>query len=77
MLHLASLPFLLFSLHDTFLWKGGGERAVHENKYHELYDLKTDPYELHNLYGQPGKKKKKKELKKLLANYRKNLKVDE
>ena len=76
MLHLASLPFLLFSLHDTFLWKGG-ERAMQENKYHELYDLKTDPYELHNLYGQPGTEKVEKELKKLLANYRKNLKVDE
>lgn len=77
MLHLASLPFLLFSLHDIFLWKGGGERAMQENKCHELYDLKTDPYELHNLYGQPGTEKVEKELKKLLANYRKNLKVDE
>lgn len=76
MLHLASLPFLLFSLHDIFLWKGG-ERAMQENKYHELYDLKTDPYELHNLYGQPGTEKVEKELKKLLDNYRKNLKVDE
>lgn len=55
----------------------GGERAMQENKYHELYDLKTDPYELHNLYGQPGTEKVEKELKKLLANYRKNLKVDE
>lgn len=50
---------------------------MQENKYHELYDLKTDPYELHNLYGQPGTEKVEKELKKLLANYRKNLKVDE
>lgn len=76
MLHLASLPFLLFSLHDIFYGKGD-ERAMQENKYHELYDLKTDPYELHNLYGQPGTEKVEKELKKLLANYRKNLKVDE
>lgn len=50
---------------------------MQENKYHELYDLKTDPYKLHNLYGQPGTEKVEKELKKLLANYRKNLKVDE
>ena len=45
--------------------------------YYELYDLKEDPNELHNLYGQPGMKKVEKDMKKLLATYRKNLKVDE
>ena len=45
--------------------------------YWELYDIKNDPNELHNIYGKPGTQKIEKELKKLLANYRKNLKVDE
>ena len=45
--------------------------------YWELYDIKSDPNELHNIYGKPGTQKIEKELKKLLANYRKNLKVDE
>ena len=45
--------------------------------YYELYDLKTDPNEVHNIYGQPGTEKIEKKLKKLLANYRKDLKVDE
>ncbi len=45
--------------------------------YYELYDIKSDPNELHNIYGQPGTEKVEKELKKLLAKYRKDLKVDE
>lgn len=45
--------------------------------YYELYDLKTDPNEVHNIYGQPGTEKIEKKLKKLLAKYRKDLKVDE
>ena len=45
--------------------------------YWELYDIKSDPNELHNIYVKPGTQKIEKELKKLLANYRKNLKVDE
>lgn len=43
--------------------------------YWELYDIKSDPNELHNIYGKPGTQKIEKELKKLLANYRKNLKL--
>ena len=45
--------------------------------YFELYDIQSDPNELHNIYGQPGTEKVEKELKKLLAKYRKDLKVDE
>jgi hypothetical protein len=45
--------------------------------YWELYDIQADPNELNNIYGKPGTQKIEKELKKLLANYRKDLKVDE
>ena len=45
--------------------------------YYELYDIQVDPNELHNLYGKPGMQKIEKEMKKLLATYRRNLKVDE
>ena len=45
--------------------------------YYELYDLKNDPNELHNLYGKEGMQKVERELKKKLAAYRKNLQVDE
>ncbi len=45
--------------------------------YYELYDIQVDPNELHNLYGKPGMQKVEKEMKKLLATYRRNLKVDE
>ena len=48
-----------------------------EVDYYELYDIKADSTEMHNLYGQPGMQKVEKEMKKLLATYRKNLKVDE
>ena len=30
----------------------------------ELYDLKTDPTEMHNLYGRPGMEKVTREMKK-------------
>lgn len=45
--------------------------------YYELYDIQVDPNELHNLYGKPDMQKVEKEMKKLLATYRRNLKVDE
>ena len=45
--------------------------------YYELYDIKADPNEMHNLYGKPGMQKVEKEMKKILATYRKNLNVDE
>jgi len=45
--------------------------------YYELYDIKADPNEMHNIYGQPGMQKVEKEMKKILATYRKNLNVDE
>lgn len=45
--------------------------------YYELYDIQVDPNELHNLYGKPGMQKVEKEMKKLLATYRRNLMVDE
>ena len=32
----------------------------------ELYDLKTDPTEMHNLYGKPGMEKVTREMKKEL-----------
>ena len=45
--------------------------------YYELYDLKNDPNELNNIYGKSGTEKIEKDLKKKLADYRKNLNVDE
>ena len=45
--------------------------------YYELYDLKTDPHELHNIYGVKGTERETARLMKLLRQYRKDLKVDE
>ena len=45
--------------------------------YNELYDLKNDPQELHNLYGKPGYEKITNQLKKRLDTYRKQLNVKE
>lgn len=45
--------------------------------YNELYDLKNDPQELHNLYGKPGYEKITNQLKKRLDAYRKLLNVKE
>lgn len=45
--------------------------------YNELYDLKNDPHELHNLYGKPEYEKIEKELEILLNDYRKKLHVTE
>lgn len=44
---------------------------------YELYDLKTDPNELRNLYGKPGNEKITAELRTLLNQYKKDLKVKE
>jgi arylsulfatase A-like enzyme len=41
----------------------------------ELYDLKTDPHEVHNVFGQPGYEKITADLQKQLNEYRRNLKV--
>lgn len=43
--------------------------------YNELYDLKADPQELHNLYGKLGYEKITAQLQKKLDKYRKKLKV--
>ncbi len=45
--------------------------------YYELYDLQTDPNELHNIYGQKGMEKVTRQLKKELEDYRSQLAVDE
>lgn len=45
--------------------------------YYELYDLKSDPTEIHNIYGQKGYEKITAKLIKKLRTYRKDLKVDE
>ena len=45
--------------------------------YYELYDLKTDPHELHNIYGVKGTERETARLMKLLRQYRKDLKVNE
>jgi arylsulfatase A-like enzyme len=42
-----------------------------EPKEYELYDLKTDPEELHNLYGKPGYEKLTAEMQERLARLRK------
>ena len=43
----------------------------------ELYDLKADPNEVNNIFGQPGTEKITKDLKSMLNKYRKDLKVKE
>lgn len=43
--------------------------------YNELYDMKADPSELHNLYGQPGYEQVTADLQQRLDTYRKTLKV--
>jgi len=45
--------------------------------YYELYDLENDPNELNNLYGKKEMRRVQAELKKKLADYRKNLQIDE
>jgi arylsulfatase A-like enzyme len=45
--------------------------------YYELYDLKQDPHELNNLYGNPEYDGVAKKLMKRLKWYRRTLKVDE
>lgn len=45
--------------------------------YYELYDLKADPNEVNNIYGQKGIEKITKSLIKTLNQYRKDLKIDE
>lgn len=45
--------------------------------YYELYDLQTDPNELHNIYGQKGTEAITRQLMKRLRQYRRELRVDE
>ena len=57
---------------------GKGETRNDEDiDCNELFDLKNDPHELHNLYGKKGYEKISRELQATLDNYRKKLKVDE
>jgi len=49
---------------DGFLY------AEHRNGEHELYDLNTDPYELHNLAGKPAEADLEADLAKRLATLR-------
>jgi arylsulfatase A-like enzyme len=43
----------------------------------ELFDLARDPWELHNLYGQPGQEKLTAELKAELARLRREVRDDD
>jgi len=43
----------------------------------ELFDLARDPWELHNLYGQPGQEKLTAELKAELARLKKEVRDDD
>jgi arylsulfatase A-like enzyme len=45
--------------------------------YNELYDLRNDPHELHNLYGKPGYERIARKLQRKLDRYRRKLAVDE
>lgn len=65
---------------NTLLNKLNRAHYFHDDSdinYYELYDLKADPHELHNIYGQKGTEKTFKKLHKLLDIYRSQLKVDE
>ena len=54
--------------------KDGQRDAVNCN---ELYDLESDPNELHNLYGDPAYKETQDRLQQQLDRFRTDLKVDE
>ena len=43
----------------------------------ELFDLVSDPYELHNLYGQPGLEALTAQLKQQLAQLKRELRDDD
>ncbi len=44
-----------------------------ENDEWELFDLKADPHELHNLYGQPGQEELTERLKELITKHKAEL----
>lgn len=54
--------------------KSERDAAINSN---ELYDLQTDPNELHNLYGNPDYQEVTDRLQKKLDEYRTDLKIDE
>lgn len=54
--------------------KNERDAAINSN---ELYDLQTDPNELHNLYGKPDYQEVANRLQKKLDEYRTNLQIDE
>ena len=60
----------------TVRWHGADSRAYFyvEDKW-ELYDLKTDPTEMHNLYGKQGMEKVTAELMAELARLQKQYEV--
>ena len=65
--------------YNSFQWmsRSGYIENDPDINYMELYDLKNDPNELHNIYGQPGTEKITRKLQKLLDGYRKQLNIDE
>lgn len=60
-----------------WMWRTGYVTDDPDIDYYELYDLKADPNELNNIYGQPGTERITKELMRLLQQYREELQVDE
>ena len=55
----------------------GAEAAFCVTNYWELFDLRSDPAELRNLYGQPGQEAVTAELKATLARLRRELQDDD
>lgn len=45
--------------------------------YYELYDLQSDPHEMHSIYGEPGTEEITAKLMEMLRKYRTDLSIDE
>ncbi|MDR1865611.1 MAG: sulfatase [Bacteroidales bacterium] len=60
-----------------FYGEGFGKDKGHDINCNELYDLQTDPNELHNLYGEQDFAEVSARLQKRLEQFRTDLKVDE
>ena len=65
--------------YNSFQWmvKDGYIVDAPDIDYMELYDLRNDPLELHNVYGQKGYEKITRQLQRELDRYRRELQIDE
>uniref|UniRef100_UPI0035939608 sulfatase-like hydrolase/transferase n=1 Tax=Aquiflexum sp. TaxID=1872584 RepID=UPI0035939608 len=59
----------LREMHEKGLLPPASEEMWHQKPTEELYDLKTDPYELNSLADDPALQEKKQELKKVMHDW--------